>query len=103
MGTLHWLILFPYYFFGALSLLLLMMVVARLLRLKVKVNALVMTAVLVSLVAVALPLITGWAGIEDYSGRLLFLVGVDSFLLAAVDVALESRLPLPLDKELQAL
>jgi hypothetical protein len=103
LGTLHWLILFPYYFFGALSLLLLMMVVARLLRLKVKVNALVMIAIIVSLVTVAFPLIVGWADIGDYSGRILLLIGVDSFILAAVDAALESRLPLPLDQELQAL
>jgi hypothetical protein len=103
LGTLHWLILFPYYFFGALSLLLLMMVVARLLRLQVKVNALVMIAVIVSIVSVALPLIAGWAEIGDYSGRMLLLIGVDSFILAAIDAALESRLPLPLDQELQAL
>lgn len=103
MGNLHWLILVPYYFFGALSLLLLLMVVARLLRLKIKVNTLVMTAVLIALAAVALPLVAGWAELEDYSGRVLLVVGVDSFLLAAVDTWLESRLPLPLDRELRSL
>jgi hypothetical protein len=97
------LIVVPYYFFGALSLLLLMMVLARLLRLKVKVNPLVMIAVLVSALGVALPLITGWADITDYSGRILLLIGVDSFILAAVDTWLESRMPLPLDQELRAL
>lgn len=103
MGNLHWLILVPYYFFGALSLLLLLMVVARLLRLKIKVNTLVMAAVLIAVVAVALPLVAGWAEIRDYSGRILLLIGVDSFILAAVDTWLESRLPLPLDRELRAL
>lgn len=103
MGNLHWLIVIPFYFFGALSLLLLLMVLARVLRLKVKVNALVMVAVLVALVGVALPLVAGWAELEDYSGRLLLLIGVDSFILAAIDTWLESRLPLPLDQELRAL
>jgi hypothetical protein len=78
-------------------------VLARLLRLKVKVNPLVMIAVLVSALGVALPLITGWADITDYSGRILLLIGVDSFILAAVDTWLESRMPLPLDQELRAL
>jgi hypothetical protein len=103
LGTLHWLILVPFYFFSALSLLLLMMVLARLLRMNIKVNTLVTTAVLVALVGVAVPLVVGWAEIEDYSGRILLLIGVDSFILAAVDTWLESRFPLPLDRELRAL
>lgn len=103
MGTLHWLIVVPFYFFGALSLLLALMVVARLLRLKVKANTLVMVAVTVAIVGVALPLIAGWANIQEYSGRILLLVGVVSFILAAIDTWLGSRLPLPLDQELRAL
>ena len=103
MGTLHWLIVVPFYFFGALSLLLLFMVVARLLRLKVKVNTLVTTAVLLAMVGVAVPLVADWAEIDDYSGRILLLIGIESFILAAIDTLLESRLPLPLDQELRAL
>jgi len=103
LGTLHWLIVIPFYFFGALSLLLALMVVARLLRLKVKANTLVMIAVTVSIVGVALPLVAGWAEIHDYSGRIMLLIGVVSFLLAAADTLLEPRLPLPLDQDLRAL
>lgn len=100
MGSFHWLILFPYYFFTALSFLLLSIVVARVLRLKVGVNPLVMTSVVVSLALIAVPLILDWANLHDYEGRMMLAIGLGSFVLAGLDVLLEQWLPLPLDGEL---
>jgi len=103
VGSFHWLILFPYYFFTALSFLLLSIVVSRLLRLKVGVNPLVMTSVTVSVALVAVPLMLDWANLHDYEGRMMLGIGLASFVLAGVDVVLQQWLPLQLDRELSEL
>jgi hypothetical protein len=103
VGSLHWLIIIPFYFFTALSFLLLIIVVARVLRLKVGVNPLVMTAVTTSIGLVAVPLIFNWADLHDYEGRFMLAIGLGSFVLAGLDVILQQWLPLPLDDELAAL
>lgn len=100
MGNLHWLVLIPYYFFSALCVLLLLIVVCRLLRVRIGANALVITSVLVAAGGVLLPLATGWAHIADYGGIGLVVLGVVSFMFAALDAWLEPRLALPLDQEL---
>ncbi len=103
MGHLHGLILIPYYFFGSLAALPLLMVICRLLRLKLSINALVGAAIGLSLVMIVVPLACHWLELAAFAGRGMLVLGVLSFLFAAVDVALAQRLPLPLDEELQAL
>ncbi len=103
MSKLHWMIVIPYYFFGALALLLLMMVLTRLVRAKLSINSLVMAAVTVSLGLMVLPLIVGWATLAEYTTRQLVILAAVSFALAAVDVLLQTWLPLPLDRELEEL
>lgn len=103
MGNLHWLILIPFYFFGALGLLLASMATARVLRLRVSVNPLVVGAVLASMALLVVPLAAGWASIDDYSGLALLALVLVTFVVAALDTLLEPLLPLPLDKELNEL
>ena len=103
MGSFHWLIVVPFYFFSALSFLLLTIVLARILRLKIGINPLVITSVTVSLGLVVLPLVVGWATVHDYEGRMMMVIGLVSLGLAGLDVVLQQWLPLPLDEELEAL
>lgn len=100
---MHWLILLPYYFVGALAALPFLIVVARLMRTKVPINALVGAAIVLSLLGIIVPLATGWAHRGDFTGRPLLILIVASFLFAALDALLYTRLPLPLDDELQEL
>jgi len=103
MGSLHWLLLFAFYFFIALNLLLLLMVMSRLVRAQASINPLVLTAVIAALAIIVLPLVAGWVRLADFRGvQLLFLL-LSSFALSLIDVSLEPRLPLPLDKELKEL
>lgn len=103
MGSLHWLILVPYYFFAALTTLLLLSVLSRVLRVPAGANRLVMTAILLSLVAVIAPLLTGIAGIGDYEGKGFLALAVASFVLAGIDTLLAPRLSIPFDEELENL
>ena len=103
MGILHWFILIPFYFFGSLAALPLLIVICRLLRLKVSINALVGTAIALSIAGIAIPLACDWVDLTAFRGRQMLALGVLSMLLAAIDAALVSALPLPLDKELQEL
>jgi hypothetical protein len=102
VGKLHWLILVPYYFFGAITLLGVLVFIARVLRLKVLINALVITAILVTMASLAIPLIAGWVGISSLTGFGVALLLLASFLLAALDTLISKALPLPLDEELTA-
>lgn len=102
MGKLHWLILFPYYFFGALTLLGVLLLIARLTRLEIAINTLVTTAMVVSLVTLIVPLVFGWVGIGSFTGLGVAMVLVASFVVAAIDAFLYRSLPLPLDEELTA-
>lgn len=103
MGILHWLILVPFYFFGTLAILPLLIVITRLLRLKVSINALVGTAIALSIAGIAVPLACDWIDLVSFRGRGMLALGVLSMVLAAVDAALANLLPLPLDQELQDL
>jgi hypothetical protein len=49
---------------------------------------------------VAIPLATGWTDLEHLGGRRLLDLGVATFLLAAIDTALQTWLPLPADRDL---
>jgi hypothetical protein len=103
VGWLHWFILIPFYFFGSLAALPLLIVTCRLLRLKVSINALVGTAIALSIGGIAIPLACNWVDLTAFRGRQMLALGVVSMLLAAVDAALMNMLPLPLDRELQDL
>lgn len=103
MGNFHWLLLIGFYFFTSLTCLLALTVISRLVRASVAVNTLVMTSISVSFIAILVPLLTGWARLTDYSGTRLLMLGVASFILAAIDLILQRWLPLPLDEELAEL
>jgi hypothetical protein len=103
MGALHWLIVVPYYFVGALAALPLLMLMCRLTRVKVSINAVVGAAIGVTVVAIIVPLTCGWLDLSAFTGRPLLVLIVASLLLAALDTALAERLPLPLDTELRDL
>jgi hypothetical protein len=100
---MHWMILVPYYFFGALVALPFLMIVSRVLRLHVAINTLVGTAIVLSLLGIVVPLMCDWVDLASFTSRPMLVLGVLSFLLAACDAALVKRLPLPLDSELQDL
>jgi hypothetical protein len=95
----HYLLLVPFYVFTAIGVFLLLSILCRLLRLKLSANTLAVTAVIVGVVIVLLPLFEG-IQLSDYTGRRLLMVGVATFVLATIDTLLEPFLPLPLDAEL---
>jgi hypothetical protein len=103
MGAVHWLIVVPYYFVGALAALPLLMLMCRLVRAKVSLNALVGTAIGVTVAAIVVPLVCGWLDLSAFTGRPLLLLVIASLLFAALDAALAERLPLSLDTELRDL
>lgn len=103
MGSLHWLIVIPLYFFAALALLLSFILLARLLRLTVSVNPLVTGAVVLALGVIVAPLLAGWTTLDGYTGRVLLVLILATFAIAGLDTLLQSALPLPLDKELREL
>jgi hypothetical protein len=100
VGSAHWLLLIPFYVFTALSLFLLLAIGARLLRRRLGANGIAIAAALLAVAAVTVPLVSGWAGITDYSGRRMLAAAGVSLFLALVDTLLAPRLPLPLDQEL---
>jgi hypothetical protein len=95
----HYLLLVPFYVFIAIGVFLLLSILCRLLRLKLSANALAVTAVIVGVVIVLLPLFEG-IQLSDYTGRRLLVVAAVTFVLATIDTLLEPVLPLPLDTEL---
>ena len=100
---MHWIIVLPYYFIATLALLPLLILGARLFRLKVSINALVGTAIVLAVAGIVVPLAAGWLSLGHLSGRPLLALVIASFLLAAIDFALARVLPLPLDDELREL
>lgn len=100
---MHWLILIPCYFFGAMSVLALFMLGGRVLRLKLPIDWLVGVAIAIAAAAVALPLALDLVDLHSVSGRAVLALGVASFVLTGVDAALARLLPLPLDRDLERL
>ncbi|MCK6554874.1 hypothetical protein L6Q96_09890 [Candidatus Binatia bacterium] len=100
---MHWLILIPCYFFGAMSLLALFMLCSRLLRLRLPIDWLVGIAIAVAAVAVVAPLALGVVDLHAVSGRAVLVVGLASFVLTGIDVAVARLLPLPLDRDIERL
>ncbi len=100
---LHGLIVVPYYFLGPLASLPFLMVVSRLLRLKVAINTLVGSAIVLTLVSIIAPLFFKWVSLDAFTGRPLAILMLLSFVFTAADAALAKALPLPLDDELREL
>ncbi len=103
MGWLHWLIVIPFYFFGSLAALPLLILICRLLRLKISINALVGAAIALSIAGIVIPLAADWVDLTAFRGRQMLALAVLSMLLVAVDAILVNALPLPLDQELHDL
>ena len=101
MGSLHWLILIPYYFFTAITAYLSFALVCRLARASVSANPLAMAAMVTSIAATALPILTGWIPLASYSWQGLVVLLVLSGTLALLDAILKGGMPLPLDEELE--
>jgi len=101
--VLHALIVIPYYFVGTLAALPFLIVLTRILRLKVAINLLVATSIILSLAGLIVPLACDWVELVSLTGRPLLVLIVLSFLFAGVDAALCRILPLPLDAELREL
>jgi hypothetical protein len=103
VGSTHWLLLIPYYFFGALGALLLLILLSRTARLHLSLNLLSTTAVVLAIGSVTVPILTGCLSLRDYTvSRMLLLVGT-TCVLALLDALVQPALSLPLDKELQDL
>jgi hypothetical protein len=102
VGSFHWLIVIPFYFFGALTLLSASVLVTRIARLRVSINALVIGAILISVLSLAVPLSLDWFDLDALTGRRVAILLVASFIFAGVDAILKDQLPLPLDHDLEA-
>jgi len=101
VGSLHWLVLIPYYFFTALSFYLLFSVICRVVRAPVSANPIAITAVVVGLLATAAPLLSGWTKLANYSWPGMLALFAVSMVLATVDTLLKGSLSLPADAELE--
>jgi hypothetical protein len=94
---LHWLVVIPYYFLGALALSGLFAVTSRLLRLPVTIERVNAAAVFVSMATLAALLGSGIVGIDDLTIVPLVVLGLASFVLAGVDSVLMNGRPLLLE------
>ncbi|MEA2626607.1 MAG: hypothetical protein QOD06_2652 [Candidatus Binatota bacterium] len=98
---MRWLILVPYYFFGSILLGFAALLVSRFARANVDLGRLAAGASIVSVAAVALPLIAGWTTIDHYRALPMLSIGLVSALVAAVDLLVARSLPLGADEELE--
>jgi len=98
---LHFLIVVPYYFFGALTSLFVLMIISRVLRLSVSINVLVGMAIVIGVFSLIIPLATDMFDLAHLSLKPMLVLATASFLLAAVDVLLRKVLPVRLDDELR--
>jgi hypothetical protein len=101
LERLHWMVVIPMYFFTAMTLLALFILVARLLRARVSLDPLVASACALALGLAVGPLVVGWATLDAYTGRVVLGLIVVSLALTGLDTILRSPLPLPLDEELR--
>lgn len=99
---MHYLILFPYYFFTALTLAIALSIITRTLRLKLSINAIMLTSVLVSLAGYMIMIASPQFSIDHFTGKPMAAIGVASFVLATLDTVLKRALPHAIDEELAA-
>jgi hypothetical protein len=98
---MHWLILIPYYFFGALTVLAFLMLSCRVLRLKAGMGTIAAVAVGVVIASLFFLLTFGVFAIHDFTFLPMLGLFALSLVLAGLDALLASSLPLPLDEELE--
>jgi len=103
VSRFHWLIVVPYYFFLALTLLPLLMVLTRVVRARVSLSTLATMTFVLSVLGVAVPLIADWVDLAHLTGRPLVGLIAASLALVALDGVLARRWRQPLDDELDAL
>lgn len=100
---LHYLILIPYYFFGALALTAFGMIVCRVLGLRVPVAYLVGGGVAGTVAGLFGTLATYHVSIDDFRLLPLLALVAASLLLATIDALLQRWRHVPFDDELQGL
>ncbi len=100
---LHALIVVPYYFVGALAVLPFLILLCRLLRANIGINALVGTSIGLTVAGLIGPLAGHWIALSAFTGRPLLVLVILSLLFAAIDTTLAPHLPLTLDKQLNDL
>ena len=91
---MHWFIVIPYYFLGAIFLAALLAVASRLLRARTPLDDLAAVASLGSIVALTALLGSGVIAIEDLTMLPVLALGVGSFILAGIDQLLAPHHPL---------
>jgi hypothetical protein len=96
----HWMVVIPFYFFGAIATFLVLALASRVLRLPVGANGLAITAVVLGVAVVAVPLAADWIDLAHLGGRRLLILAAATFVLAALNTLLQSWLPLPADQDL---
>jgi len=99
----RFLVVIPFYFFGAIATFLVLALASRVLRLSASANALAIAAVVLGVGVVAVPLAADWIDLVHLGGRRLLVLGAATFVLAALDTLLQPLLPLPADRELDKL
>jgi hypothetical protein len=98
---MHWFIVIPYYFLGAIFLAALLAVASRLLRAQAALDDLAPVASLGSIGALAILLGAGVIAIDDLTIPPLLILGVGSFILAGIDQLLTSHRPLASEEQSQ--
>jgi hypothetical protein len=96
----HWFVVVPFYFFAAILTFLVLALLCRLLRLQIGANALAITAVILAVAVVAVPLAAHWVVLAQLTARPMLALAAATFVLAALDTLLQPLLPLPVDREL---
>jgi len=94
---LHGLILIPYYFLGTMCLVALITLLCRVIRLNTSGGAFVPLAVAISVGAITISLVTGWATLADFHWKGVVALMASSFVLAGLDAGLKKVLPLTCD------
>ena len=96
---MHWFIVIPYYFLGAIFLAALLAVASRLLHARAALDGLAAVASLGSIGALTVLLGSGVIAIDDLTMLPVLALGVGSFILAGIDQLLASHRPLASEEE----
>lgn len=100
---MRWLFLFPFYFFGAVALLLSLLTLCRIARIPARLRLLANLAAGISALATLVPVLAGWVSLADFTVVRMLLLALASLALAAIDRLLGRPLPHPLDAEMRQL
>lgn len=99
----HWILLFPYFFFGSVTTLLVLILATRLTRAPLRLRLLSVCSAFTSLSAISLSFLVGGAEMSDFTVRRMFALAAISFVVAIVDYLAARVLHHPIDEELAAL